>query len=774
MILRVYDKQIERGKLMKTRKVIINDKLKGHIFFNCLIILLVVFGISFSAFSIDKMYITGGKVDYNSEKQTTIISGKVKADYGKYHFHADEVIIESNPDQPGIMSSPENIKISPGDITGCEAEKPHYYFRAQKIRIKPNDYLEAYNIVFYELNGNLPLFYLPYLYISLDEDKQRIVTEFGYSSRRGWFGKLTLNYETFYDLPGQLYFDYYQKTGEAYGFKQHFIDNNHHQGYIYYYTQENDINLSNLFDTHLALQYNYQKENIKSKNRLNYKYFSNYDLLEGIFKFDYKNEDQNINLDMDYEKYEYVVDRKNQSKELKDIKLNINRDFANELSLDADYNLDSKNYFESKKNDDREMDLNLNFEKSFENNLDIELDLEHSVDYDYNPITIEERRSREVNLNYFWLQNWSLDANYGFEKLKETDENLKSREYYESVLSYRYSNWKIDTILERDDPSFTEEEKVSFYRLPEIKITYNPRNYFEYELQLGNYFEDDSGIEAYRGAANINYSRRIDLLDNISFNIEQEVIGRAYDLKSVTPRKNYGLYQGIYNSDLGMTNEITERTTMENHYKLTIYNGASPFSFDQAEFNEEIESSINYNINDFLDFEVESGYDLYNQKYLPLETSFKIWPLTGWLISVGTEYNLNSQVFEEDLVLESSYETENINAKTEMNYDLNNSRIKTLENEISYEIPGDWGWSLENEISYDFEEPASERIEKANLSLKKRLHCREIKFSYNYLNQEFIFTYSLDIFPGDDISLGRNNQEGMIFNFGLEDDLKSE
>lgn len=757
---------------MKTEKIVDKKKIKFYNFVICLIILFAIFGFSSTVFSVEKLHITGGKVDYNSAENTTIISGNVKADYGKYHFHAEEVIIENNEEQQGIMSSPENIKISPGDITGCDAEKPHYYFRARKIKIKPNDYLEAYNIVFYELNGKLPLFYLPYLYISLSEERQRLVTEFGYSSTRGWFGKLTFNYNSFYDLPGQIYFDYYQKTGEAYGFKQHFINNEHHKGYFYYYKQENDIGLSNLFDTHLALQYDYKKDNIEANNRVNYKYFNNYNLLEGIFKVDYQKENQNINLDMNYEKYEYKND--NEDKEINDISLKIDQDFANELSIDADYNLDSENYFESKNKDDKELELSLNLEKSFENNLDIGIDLEQNLDYDYGQNSIEERRSRELVLNYRWLENWSLNSNYGFEELKETDENLKSREYYESVLSYRYSNLRIDTILEREDPAFSEEDEVSFYRLPEIKLTYTPRSYFEYELQAGNYYEDDSETRGYRGAGNINYSRRFQVLDNTSFNVTQEVIGRAYDLKSEANNKDYDRYQGIYNSDLGMKNNITDRLTIDNNYKLTLYRGDSPFEFDQAEFSEEIESSINYNINDFLDINLESGYDLYNQKYLPLESNFKIWPITGWLISLGTEYNLNSQEFEENLIVKSNYETENITANTEMKYDINDSRINTLENEISYEIPGDWGWYIENNISYDFEESVSDRLEKANLTLKKRLHCREIQLSYDYLNNELIFTYSLDIFPGDDISLGRSDQEGFIFNFGLEDDLKSE
>jgi hypothetical protein len=138
-----------------------------------------------------------------------------------------------------------------------------------------------------------------------------------------------------------------------------------------------------------------------------------------------------------------------------------------------------------------------------------------------------------------------------------------------------------------------------------------------------------------------------------------------------------------------------------------------------------------------------------------------------------TEYDLNNNKFKEDLSVASEYQNNNLRADTEIKYSLNKNRINNLENTLEYELSGEWGWYVENNISYDFEEPVDERLEEANLTIKKKLHCRQLKLSYDYLDEEWLLTYDINIFPGEDVTIGQQQGE-RLFRFGLEDDLKSE
>ena len=437
----------------------INNKNNAFKKINCLSFKKIAFYILFSFFLAsllftfqvsaagEKIKIKGGDLDYRSEQNTAVIKGGVIADYGKYHFHADEIIVKMKEGDQRILSTPEDIKMSPGSISGCDYQNPHYMFKASKIKIYPNDYLEAYNVVYYELNGKLPLFYLPYLYISLSDDRQKIMTEFGYSNKRGWYGKLTYNYELMDKLPGQLYLDYYQKTGEAYGFKQHFINNAYHKGYIYYYKQKNKIDLHDLFDQQFATQYNYSKGKWDIDSRLDYKIFSDYDLYKGNLDVSHEKEKQDIFLDTDYQRYEYKNSER-EDKEDKEVDLTFERDFKNDLSIDINYNLDSLDYLESDDNDDKDLNLGLNIDKSFKNNLDIGLELNRELDYE-SVDHIEEENSTQVDLSYHWADNWQLGADYEYEELKEPEEKLKTREAYNTVLTYEYGDFDFETILER-------------------------------------------------------------------------------------------------------------------------------------------------------------------------------------------------------------------------------------------------------------------------------------------------------------------------------------
>ncbi|MFN2364789.1 MAG: hypothetical protein ABR596_10840, partial [Halarsenatibacteraceae bacterium] len=202
------------------------------------------------------MNIRSDKLSYDPETGVVNLTANVRGKYGVYHFLADEIVLKLEDGQEENLRTPEEISMSPGGFTGCDLEHPHYLFQASTIEIYPGDYLVAYNVVFYELNGRLPLFYWPILYINLDDDRSNIEFEYGYSSLRGWYGKLTYNYNIL-ERPGQLYFDYYQNTGKAYGIKQHYIHTDNNQGYLYYYTQDNNIELDSLFDWEATLNHDF-------------------------------------------------------------------------------------------------------------------------------------------------------------------------------------------------------------------------------------------------------------------------------------------------------------------------------------------------------------------------------------------------------------------------------------------------------------------------------------------------------------------------------------
>lgn len=138
---------------------------------------------------------------------------------------------------PWIEGDGTRYDIKPGELTPCDLEEPHIFFRATEVLVYPGDYLIAYNVVLWELGGLLPLFYWPVLYLSLEEE-QDIVPSFGYSEERGWYIKLAYHYFSA-DTRGIYYLDYYSRTGLGTGFRHYYLDTETDEGYFYLYVLEN-------------------------------------------------------------------------------------------------------------------------------------------------------------------------------------------------------------------------------------------------------------------------------------------------------------------------------------------------------------------------------------------------------------------------------------------------------------------------------------------------------------------------------------------------------
>lgn len=104
--------------------------------------------------------------------------------------------------------------IGNGFITTCDLKHPHYEFRASKIRLYPNDYLIAYDVVFVVLD--VPIMYLPVYYVNLNgEKKQPLEFHFGYDENSGFYVQVKFNYYLSKDQPGSTAYNWYQKKYRA-------------------------------------------------------------------------------------------------------------------------------------------------------------------------------------------------------------------------------------------------------------------------------------------------------------------------------------------------------------------------------------------------------------------------------------------------------------------------------------------------------------------------------------------------------------------------------
>jgi LPS-assembly protein len=147
------------------------------------------------------------------------------ADHGVYNTETKEIRgaetrTEYNPYFLGgetVSTISENgYRIYNGTFTTHDSSKPDFYFRARTIRVYEKDHIIFQNVTFYA--GNVPIFWWPYLYQSLDDAFSFSISPAYLSS----WGPSLLSQVTFpigEKIKGRIRLDYRVRRGVALGFE---------------------------------------------------------------------------------------------------------------------------------------------------------------------------------------------------------------------------------------------------------------------------------------------------------------------------------------------------------------------------------------------------------------------------------------------------------------------------------------------------------------------------------------------------------------------------
>lgn len=77
-------------------------------------------------------------------------------------------------------------------FSGCDREKPHYHLTAKQAEYYPGDRVVLHRVWYWE--HNVPILYLPFLYISLKPDRDNFDVEIGHNQTEGWYARIGYNY----------------------------------------------------------------------------------------------------------------------------------------------------------------------------------------------------------------------------------------------------------------------------------------------------------------------------------------------------------------------------------------------------------------------------------------------------------------------------------------------------------------------------------------------------------------------------------------------------
>ncbi|MGM0502165.1 MAG: hypothetical protein ACQERJ_06515, partial [Bacillota bacterium] len=198
--------------------------------------------------------------------------------------------------------------------------------------------------------------------------------------------------------------------------------------------------------------------------------------------------------------------------------------------------------------------------------------------------------------------------------------------------------------------------------------------------------------------------------------------------------------------------------------------GEAPDRFVQKKEEHTIDERLEWRY-DGSRFYVETGYDVLNEDYELLKSQLNLDFKDHYQWDTIVAYDLNESLFKKT-VTSLAVDYNNFGYETAAELDLNQSEVIKWDNKLDWEFgPEEWNWHLLLNSSYDFER---DELDKAEISVEKRLHCRSISLAYDHSSEEIWFQYQILAFPGGGVKFGSNEEEGMLFDDdlgGILDDL---
>jgi LPS-assembly protein len=750
------------------------------------------------------------EIDMNKEQVIATDNVKVKDDEGtieseklEYDLKLSEgifvdaksIIVDESLNDDLYLTSPKvthnQDKNELEDVvsTSCDYDHSHYEIKSSSIVIYPDDKIIAYNNFIWEFNGTVPILYVPILVYSLKNKQQVLEHEIGRSATRGWFLKNTYNYHLANNSEnvlagdqGQLYIDYFEKTGLALGLKHYYHYQEDKHAYFYLYTEQDKLHPSYSplvkaeLDSYLKEHGLTREYNLKYSNHKSSYWTNSEEVTKLAVEFSQNNDWENLRSEVDFN-----YDKNSSYDHKTDFNLNLAGDLSSKDELEVDINHLFEQDNDSQPSIERNYGLGISYDRQLGDQYGDNLELDLDYDYDDNQDILEEYGA-DLSVKKHFTEEHYFDYQYNYDN--PLDKDLIEDNYVEEIeadkigeLHYlelgkdqgsSFYDWELIT------QSFQQDGEIGYYYLPEVEGTIYPGSIWNnkyvsnFDLSLGgaNKYASSWGHKEQNAYYKLAYNDVVSAPLNNSIIIDQQFQQDAYST---------GQMRWFHESRLELNTKILKNWNNELKYNYNFGTGEAPDRFRQKNEKHTIDERLEWRTDDS-QFHIETAYDVLDESYDPLKSELNIEFNQHYDWQAAVTYDLNDDRFEKaTTALEVEYN--DLKYNTDAEFDLNESKMIQWDNELDWRFgPSEWEWNIGLQNSYDF---AKEEHTTAKISIEKRLHCRSVSLSYDHSKEEIWFKYDILAFPQGKAKIGSNEEEGWLFNEegelgGFLDDVKKE
>lgn len=687
-----------------------------------------------------------------------------------------------------ISISDSSTIIAKATATTCDLETPHYHIRADVIEIYPDEYMVLRNVRFYD--GSLALFMFPYFLMPLTEDSAFEFPRFGSSFDEGLFVKTTFAYYLSRSHHGAFLIDYMEKKGLGLGIR-HLYKINNGSGSVYLYHILNSYWMDPQDFQFQISHVQTINENMTVSGWLKYQQY-----LSANLSAEWSFPKSSWKVDMTYSD---LLNRPLLQK-LKGAVI-IEQQIGDSANISSSNTLTADEINHSSRFRYNSSPINITLTNSLRAIVDNKLDGRYRVRSASTYLFADIFKARTIiSVGYREQQGQSSPSvPTGYATLTypigaNTSMQIRSSRYAnynrdQISLSGRIKETSWSLLATATEPKgnlvvLDEYPEITF-RAPKLSLGKYTLP-IDLSLRLGRMIEKPTLKEAVRSDVSLNYaSNSIDVTDRISFRINGYTRYTGYiDLAQRLAVNLQTAAQMQFTDWLSATSTYTNRK---------VY-GRSPFQSDQLEGEHSIANYVHFssakasaNINAKYDIAKKqlgtiwstAQYTISPNRYISLTTNYdprtsRFTDVTaGMQIGLGSGITVGGYINRDLLGNKTKYMSFNADASigknTEVAYSYRlsgysstsastetqsfklQSKSLSVRNEISrnlstntvtmfdiavrVELP--FGWTVEhNELRTKY-------TQESTTSITKDLHCREIQFFYEHINQAFWFQYRI-------------------------------
>lgn len=592
------------------------------------------------------------------------------------------------------------VGIEGGSFTTCDLEAPHYRVEARDIHVYLGDRMELRQLSYWE--GSVCVFRLPYLVIPLREDNRFDLPKIGYGEREGWFIKTTYNYYRNPSFRGFLYLDYFSRLGLGFGVKHFYDFRALGAGSLLVYELMNRT--TNHGETTLELAHELSLGPMTDCS-VGLKYSDSLSLsgvlnteIAGSARIRYAHSDRSVDLAVD-KKQVTGVTQYDQTQ----VTLLGRWKGAEGLSLSGD-------------------------------------------------VRFFERQVREGLQKNDQYLNYRIEASKGFEKASF---RAIAEQYVKPVdIKEKEEEGEVDPL---------PYEAIG--RAPEIVIEGHPLRLGGFPLRLkwdvafGRYAERTSlwpgapilrGSKVHLGIDAVAQSYRLShwLTGTLSG-------GLSYD-KYSTGDSRYVL-QGAFALQARAPDDAAIIYAKYDHCGVF---GETPFAFDKKDRKGLLTGRLTLSRGIFT-FSIDSGYDFYKKSHEYVTGIIRLSEGRAWAAEVSATYDPRQRNMERAVGKLEVALSDRCLVKTGVRYNFPQEALDRIESHVAFQVSDAWGveWTVVYGSTSGYRPPGFIR---GDVAVTRDMHCRELRLSYSYTENQVWLEYRIKAFPHDSVKMGIG-EDGVLF-----------